>query len=124
MLSKPEQIIQAVLARLETLPTTKVERNAAVPEHIPAGGLIVLRDGNPGDPDTALGGFGGSYSHVFASGNDTLPSYSIEVGMGQVPAFFMHAGVMLNSIVLEFQRSGAAVAESGVLEGLAPREGG
>lgn len=53
---------------------------------------------------------GGGYSHVFASGADTLPSYSIEVGMPQVPAFFMHAGVMLNSIALDFQRSGAAAA--------------
>ena len=59
--SKTEQILQAVLARLETLPTTKVERNTAVPEKIPAGGLIVLRDGDPGEPDTALGGFGGVY---------------------------------------------------------------
>ena len=61
ILSKTEQILQAVLARLETLPTTKVERNTAVPEKIPAGGLIVLRDGNPGEPDMALGGFGGAY---------------------------------------------------------------
>ena len=30
--------------------------------------------------------------------------------MAQVPAFFMHTGVMLNSIALEFQRSGAAAA--------------
>ena len=53
---------------------------------------------------------GGGSSHVFVSGTDVLPSYSIEVGMAQVPAFFMHTGVMLNSIALEFQRSGAAAA--------------
>jgi len=53
---------------------------------------------------------GGGYSHVFVSGADVLPSYSIEVGMPQVPAFFMHAGVKLDSIALEFQRSGAAAA--------------
>ena len=53
---------------------------------------------------------GGGSSHVFVSGTDVLPSYSIEVGMPQVPAFFMHTGVMLNSIALEFQRSGAAAA--------------
>jgi hypothetical protein len=53
---------------------------------------------------------GGGYSHVFASAADVLPSYSIEVGMPRVPAFFMHSGVMLNSIALEFQRSGAAAA--------------
>jgi len=58
---------------------------------------------------------GGGYSHVFASGADVLPSYSIEVGMPQVPAFFVHAGVMLNSIALEFQRSGAAAATLGAI---------
>ncbi len=53
---------------------------------------------------------GGGYEHVFASGADDLPSYTIEVGHVQVPAFFVHAGVKLNSIALEFARSGAAAA--------------
>jgi|TARA_B100000315_G_scaffold136111_1_gene125402 hypothetical protein len=59
--SKPEQALEAIKALLETAPNAKIERNTAVPERIPAGGLIVLRDGNPGEPDTALGGFGGAY---------------------------------------------------------------
>ena len=61
MPSKPEQILEAIKALILTVPSAKVERNTAVPEKIPAGGLIVLRDGNPGDPDMALGGFGGAY---------------------------------------------------------------
>ncbi|MBL6934107.1 MAG: acyl-CoA transferase [Alphaproteobacteria bacterium] len=61
MTSKPEQILQVIKARLEAVPNAKIERNTAVPEKIPTGGLIVLRDGNPGEPDTALGGFGGAY---------------------------------------------------------------
>ena len=44
-----------------TVPGAKIERNSAVPEKIPAGRMIVLRDGDPGEPDTALGGFGGVY---------------------------------------------------------------
>ena len=59
--SKPEQVLEAIKALLMTVPSAKVERNTAVPEKIPAGGLIVLRDGDPGEPDTALGGFGGVY---------------------------------------------------------------
>ncbi len=59
--SKPEQVLAAIKTLLETVPSAKVERNTAVPEKIPTGGLIVLRDGNPGEPDTALGGFGGAY---------------------------------------------------------------
>lgn len=59
--SKTEQILEVLRAGLETVPGAKVERNAVVPEKIPAGGLIVLRDGDPGEPDTALGGFGNAY---------------------------------------------------------------
>jgi hypothetical protein len=59
--SKPEQVLAAIKTLLETVPSAKVERNTAVPEKIPAGGLIVLRDGDAGVPDTALGGFGGVY---------------------------------------------------------------
>ena len=61
MASKTEQVIAAVKGQLETLPGVSVERNTAVPEKIPPGGLVVLRDGDPGEPDLALGGFGGAY---------------------------------------------------------------
>ncbi len=60
-----------------------------------------------GDPVTTGTG---PYVHTFLSGAAALPSYSIEAGLAQVPAFFMHAGVKLNSIALEFARSGAAAA--------------
>jgi len=63
-----------------------------------------------GDPDTT-DNLDGSWDHEFASGSDDLPSYTIEVGMPMVPAFFLHAGVKLNSIALEFTRSGAAAAK-------------
>ena len=60
-MSKTELVLEAIKALLATVPDSKVERNAAVPEKIPTGGLIVLRDGDPGEPETALGGFGGVY---------------------------------------------------------------
>ncbi len=62
-----------------------------------------------GDP-VSTDNLDGTFDHVFVSGMDVLPSYSVEVGMAQVPAFFMHTGVVLNSIALDFQRSGAAAA--------------
>ncbi|MBK8909226.1 MAG: hypothetical protein IPM60_15500 [Rhodospirillales bacterium] len=63
--SKAERILRALKARLETIDAVRVERNTALPERIPAGGLIVLRDGDPGEPDVALGGFAGAYySHT------------------------------------------------------------
>jgi len=59
--SKSEQVLEAIKLMLVTVPGAKIERNTAVPEKISPGGLIVLRDGDPGEPETALGGFGGVY---------------------------------------------------------------
>ena len=61
MASKIEQVLIALTDRLRAVPKAKVERNTAVPEKIPAGGLIVLRDGDPGEPEQTLGGVGGVY---------------------------------------------------------------
>ena len=45
----------------EAVTGAEVERNSAVPEKIPAGGLIVLRDGDPGEAEQTLGGFATAY---------------------------------------------------------------
>jgi len=63
--SKTEQILEAIKALLEAVPGAQAGRNTVVPEKVPAGGLVVLRDGDPGEPEQALGGFGGAYySHA------------------------------------------------------------
>ena len=59
--SKPEQVLDALRALLDTVPGTQVERNSVLPERVPDGGLIMLRDGDPGEPEQALGGFGSTY---------------------------------------------------------------
>ena len=65
MLSRTEQVLTALTDRLRTVPKAKVERNTAAPERIPRGGLIVLRDGDPGEPEQTLGGVGSVYySHA------------------------------------------------------------
>jgi hypothetical protein len=61
MTSKAETILQALAKLVEEAVCAKFERNASVPEKIPSTGLIILRDGNPGLPDEALGGFGNAY---------------------------------------------------------------
>jgi hypothetical protein len=61
MPSKTEQVLQAIMGLLGTVQSAGIERNTAVPEKISDGGLMVLRDGDSGEPDTALGGFGGAY---------------------------------------------------------------
>ena len=59
--SKAEQVLEALRAVLETVPNAVVERNSVLPEKIPDGGLVILRDGDPGEPEQALGGFGNAY---------------------------------------------------------------
>jgi hypothetical protein len=59
--SKAEHVLEMLKALLETVPDAVVERNRALPEKIPGGGLIVLRDGDPGEPEQPLGGFGNAY---------------------------------------------------------------
>ncbi len=56
MTSKAETILQALATLVEGAVNAKFERNASVPEKIPADGLVILRDGNPGLPDEALSG--------------------------------------------------------------------
>jgi hypothetical protein len=59
--SKAEQVLEALKMLLETVPSATVDRNSVLPEKIPNGGLIILRDGDPGEPEQALGGFGNAY---------------------------------------------------------------
>ena len=60
-MSKIEQVLNALKALLETVPSAVVGRNSVLPEKVPAGGLIILRDGYPGEPEQTLGGFGSTY---------------------------------------------------------------
>jgi hypothetical protein len=59
--SKAEQVLDALKALLETVPDAVVQRNSVLPEKVPAGGLIIRRDGDPGEPERALGGFASAY---------------------------------------------------------------
>jgi hypothetical protein len=56
-----EQMLENLKTLLETVPNAVVQRNSALSEKIPAGGLIILRDGDPGEPEQPLGGFGSTY---------------------------------------------------------------
>jgi hypothetical protein len=59
--SKAEQVIEAIKASLETVPGATIDRNSVLPEKIPHGGLVILRDGDPGEPEQVLGSFGSTY---------------------------------------------------------------
>ena len=48
-----ETILTALYVQLSTIPVT-VFRGDALPERVPAVGLLILRDGNPGEPEVTL----------------------------------------------------------------------
>jgi hypothetical protein len=59
-MSKADDIVAAItglLAGHAALAAAQVEQNSALPEEVPAGGLVIVRDGDPGEPDLVLGGF-------------------------------------------------------------------
>jgi hypothetical protein len=57
-----ETILAALHGRLQTL-ATPVLRGEVLPERIPANGLIILRDGKPGEPEVTLSPLTYFYEH-------------------------------------------------------------
>ena len=57
-----EAILTALHARLQTLSAT-VLRDEVLPERIPPAGLIILRDGQPGEPEVTLSPLRYHYQH-------------------------------------------------------------
>jgi hypothetical protein len=57
-----ETILAALHARLQTL-AAPVLRGDVLPERIPTTGLIILRDGKPGDPEVTLSPLTYFYEH-------------------------------------------------------------
>ena len=62
-MSLREQILSALFSRLQTISGAVVRRNEALPQAVQASGLIILRDGDPGEPDVTLNPRTEFYSH-------------------------------------------------------------
>jgi hypothetical protein len=64
MTSKREQVLDAIKTLIASaLPNAEVKRNLAKPERIPPGGLVIIRDGDPGEPEVILSPLIYVYSH-------------------------------------------------------------
>lgn len=59
--SRAEDILEKLKTLLAAGCEARVERNSVLPEKIPPSGLIVVYDGDPGDPEMVLGGFNNAY---------------------------------------------------------------
>ena len=62
MPSTRETILTALHARLSAL-AANVLRGEVLPERVPAGGLLILRDGEPGEPEVTLSPLTYHYRH-------------------------------------------------------------
>jgi len=58
-----ESVLSALHRQLHALVPAPVLRNAVLPERVPPEGLVILRDGEPGDPDGTLNPRSEYYSH-------------------------------------------------------------
>ena len=64
MASKRETVLAAVKSLVAAaLPGAEVTRNLAKAERSPPGGLVVIRDGDPGEPEVSLSPLTYLYSH-------------------------------------------------------------
>lgn len=57
-----ETILTALHARVSTLPATAL-RGDVLPERVPPDGLLILRDGEPGEPEVTLSPVAYHYQH-------------------------------------------------------------
>ncbi|NHB78265.1 acyl-CoA transferase [Rhodobacter calidifons] len=62
MATARENILTALHARLSALPATAL-RGEVLPERIPSEGLLILRDGEPGEPEVTLSPLRYHYQH-------------------------------------------------------------
>jgi hypothetical protein len=54
MTTRREEVLTALLGAIEGVPAATVKREEPLPEKVPAGGLVILRDGDPGEPEVLL----------------------------------------------------------------------
>ncbi len=54
MPTRREEVLLVLLDRLQTIPNATIKREEPLPEKVPAAGLVILRDGDPGEPEVLL----------------------------------------------------------------------
>lgn len=62
MTSQRETILAALRTRLSALPATAL-RGDVLPERVPAEGVLILRDGEPGEPEVTLSPLAYHFQH-------------------------------------------------------------
>lgn len=63
MTTKREAVLQALFAALQGVPDATVLRATVIPQRVERGGLIILRDGEPGEPEVTMSPLRYHYEH-------------------------------------------------------------
>jgi hypothetical protein len=88
-----EAILQSLYTLLQTLPATAL-RGEVLPERVPASGLIILRDGDPGDPEVLLSPLLYLYDHraeievVVQAGDPATRDAALDTVLASIGAAF------------------------------------
>jgi hypothetical protein len=122
----PREILAALHARLSALPATAL-RGEVLPERVPAAGLLILRDGDPGEPGTTLSPLTYHYQHraeleVVVQGADRDTTFAaLCTGIGSVISADRTLGGLCDWVEAEAPRpvdlpvEGAASLKAGVI---------
>ena len=121
-----ETILQTLLALLQTQPAP-VLRGEVHPERVPAAGLLILRDGDPGEPAVTLSPLRYHYQHrveveaVVQGGDRDAAFQALATGIGTVLAADRTLGELCDWIEAEAPRpvdlavEGAATLKAAVI---------
>ena len=124
MTSKREQVLSPLFEQVRRVPGATVRRSEALPRAVTAGGLVILRDGEPGEPDVTLNPRTEFYSHraeieAFvtqpASGGGEAPLDALLVDIGTGLAADRSLGGLAENLTW-----GAPATSVLVIEGAAP----
>lgn len=64
MTTRGKPFFKPCLKPLQTISGPRFYGNEALPEKVPAGGLLILRDGDPGEPETILSPLSYYWQHL------------------------------------------------------------
>lgn len=89
MTTRREEVLLALLDRLQAIPNATIKREEPLPEKVPAAGLVILRDGDPGEPEVLLSPLSYLWQHqadieavVQTSSNET--SAALDVVLSEI----------------------------------------
>ncbi|QDC11277.1 acyl-CoA transferase [Oceanicola sp. D3] len=88
MASAAETRLAALFTVIEAISGPAAERNLVLPEDVPDGGLLILRDGDPGEPEIAMSPLSYHYAHaaeleIFVQGSTNDAAFdALKVAVG------------------------------------------